>query len=293
MKHKQPEAKLLGKTVSYPKTYDPSVLVAVPRIENRRTIGLNNDQKIFTGVDVWHAYEVSFLLENGAPVSGLLKLVYPSSSENIVESKSLKLYLNSFNMHRISGTMESAINEFTATVAKDLAKIITIKPQLHFHMQDSSDDSDFIGYTNLESTINLQELKVVTYTENPDLLRANATQPNIIRVYSDALRSNCKVTFQPDWGSVFIHAKTENAIDQEALLKYIISFRNENHFHEEICETIYTRLHQKFKPAELAVSCIYTRRGGIDICPVRASKNELLPVTLVDHTKLSKKLLRQ
>ena len=177
MKHKQPEAKVLGKTISYPKTYDPNVLVAVPRIENRRSIGLDNDQNIFSGFDVWHAYEVSFLLENGAPISGVLKMVYPSSSENIVESKSLKLYLNSFNMHCISGDIENAIKDFTKIVADDLTKIIKAKPNLGFYTQDIDAESDFNNYTNLESACKLHELVIREYTESPELLKTNKNQP--------------------------------------------------------------------------------------------------------------------
>jgi 7-cyano-7-deazaguanine reductase len=287
------EHSVLGKKVSYPSGYDPSVLVAVPRIENRISIGFNDDQKMFVGYDTWHAYEAGFLLNTGMPVAGLLKLVYPSSSPNIVESKSLKLYLNSFNMHRFIGEKKIAIDEFVSTICSDLTAVLGIEPSAHFFENEVKMKEDFAGYDSLEHIIDIEKLIIEHYNERAELLVAESSEPSSFKLASALLRSNCKVTFQPDWGSVFIQMKSDISIDKASLLKYIVSFRTENHFHEEICETIYVRLWEKFKPEELAVTCIYTRRGGIDICPTRASNELLLPDNLINPESLTPKLLRQ
>ncbi|WP_010662491.1 NADPH-dependent 7-cyano-7-deazaguanine reductase QueF [Marinilabilia salmonicolor] len=288
------EAKYLGKATKYPKQYAPEVLVPVPRVLNRKIYGLEEHSLPFTGMDVWHAYELSFLTQKGMPVAGLLKIIYPSDSPNIVESKSLKLYLNSFNMERFGNRSAEGTEMVLQTIKDDLEKLLETKVEVSFFSKEESSKADFTDYEILEEQPEVENTEFSIFHEDPELLKEDRNnQEKEINVSTHLLRSNCKVTFQPDWGSAFIHLKGRNIPDRPALLQYIVSIRNENHFHEEICEMIYKRLWDKFSPEELMVSCIYTRRGGIDICPVRTSAPELMPENLVNKNKLMSKLLRQ
>jgi 7-cyano-7-deazaguanine reductase len=293
MKKHNGEDKLLGKKTEYPKEYAPEILVPVPRSENREKYSIDSPSKIFTGYDVWHAYEAGFLTQKGLPVTGLLKIVYPSNSVYIVESKSLKLYLNSFNMSRYGTTREDGIAEFCTRIQKDLSKLLTTKVKINFISKFPDNiGNDFEDYKVLEEVTNIEELEFIEFDENPSLLVPDNNEGKI-KFASHLLRSNCKVTHQPDWGSAFIFMEGEAIPTPESLLSYLISFRNENHFHEEICEMIYKRLWDTFSPRKLMVSCIYTRRGGIDICPVRASNTALLPSALCSVNNTTIRLLRQ
>ena len=283
-----PEAKYLGNKVDIPNQYSKELLLALPRFENRKQYDICEQPKIFTGYDVWHAYEFSFLTFNGLPIAGMLKIIYPATNLFIVESKSLKLYLNSFNMSSF-GNLKTVL----ATIKSDLEEILLCNVEISFFDNEIETTNDFNNYEKLEEIINTDLLKFNSYTESPDLLQKELGKGSEIKVYSNLLRSNCKVTHQPDWGSVFINIKSKDEVELSSLLQYLVSFRNENHFHEEVCEMIYKRLWDKFSPELLTVACIYTRRGGIDICPVRSNKPDTLPKTLVDSKKLSFKLYRQ
>jgi 7-cyano-7-deazaguanine reductase len=288
------EAKFLGKPTEYPKHYAPEVLVAVPRQVNRQAYELKEDDLPFTGYDVWHAYEVGFLTGKGLPVTGLLKLVYPASSPYLVESKSLKLYLNSFNMERFGHNAKEASETVFNIIRQDLERVLKTTVDIHFFQKSPEQYFDFSEFGILEEIPEIDNVTFSEYRETPDLLKPDNQQTdNILKAGTHLLRSNCKVTFQPDWGSAFIYIKGTHIPDRTSLLKYLVSLRNENHFHEEICEMIYKRLWDQFSPDRLMVACIYTRRGGIDICPTRASHPELLPINLIAPAKLTKKLLRQ
>ncbi len=288
-----PESKHLGKKSTIPASYDPAVLVQIPRIENRKQYGICEEATIFSGFDVWHVYEFSFLTDKGLPVAGMLKIVYPSSNLFIVESKSLKLYLNSFNMSKFGSTKNEGLEIVHNTIKKDLEAILDCAVDVSYFDNNANGTNDFTEYEKLETTVDAESIEFDSFNENPSLLKTEANTGKEIKVYSDLLRSNCKVTHQPDWGSVFIHLKADRKIDKSSLLKYLVSFRNESHFHEEVCEMIYKRLWDKFSPELLMVTCIYTRRGGIDISPVRANKPELLPKLLIDSKQQSFKLYRQ
>ncbi len=288
------EAKYLGKATEYPKHYAPEVLVPVPRHLNREMYGLTDNNLPFLGYDVWHAYELSFLTQKGMPVTGLLKIIYPAISPNIVESKSLKLYLNSFNMERFGSNKAEGLEMVMKTITEDLEKILKTDVKALFFTGDEPSGSDFDQFAILEELPELQKLEFSQYQESPELLTSEEKpSKNKIKVGTHLLRSNCKVTFQPDWGSAFIYLKGTKIPDKAGMLKYLVSIRNENHFHEEICEMIYKRLWDQFSPDKLMVSCIYTRRGGIDICPVRTSSPELMPANLIHENRLMSKLLRQ
>jgi 7-cyano-7-deazaguanine reductase len=288
------EGKVLGKQVSHPKEYAPEILVAVPRYLNREQYGINENDLPFTGVDAWHAYELGFLTENGLPVAGVLKLVYDCNSEFLVESKSLKLYLNSFNMGRYGNSKQEGIVFVTGTIKRDLSYLLNTEVGVEFHENYHQDTFDFEGYTLLEGLRGVDTINFASYKEDETLLMGEKLDgEEEIKVSSHLLRSNCKITQQPDWGSVFIHIKSNYKIDQLSLLAYLVSVRDENHFHEEICEMLIKRLMDKFSPESLMVACLYTRRGGIDICPVRANKSELLPQYITQEKVLSTQVFRQ
>jgi 7-cyano-7-deazaguanine reductase len=280
--------------VDYPKQYAPDVLVAVPREVNRKQYGISEPPTEFIGWDTWHAYEVGFLTENGLPVAGLLKLVYPYDSPFLVESKSLKLYLNSFNMSRYGKNREAGIQQVTGIIKQDLEALLQCDVYLAFFDKEPEIAApDFQNFMVMEDELELETIQFNDFSENPALLQPAKSGQKAFRLATHLLRSNCKVTHQPDWGSAFIQIEGETLPEPTGLLEYIVSFRNENHFHEEICEMLYQRLWDQFKPQRLMVACIYTRRGGIDICPSRASHPEILPVNLTSPEKLSSKLLRQ
>ncbi|MCU4175140.1 NADPH-dependent 7-cyano-7-deazaguanine reductase QueF [Carboxylicivirga sp. N1Y90] len=288
------EDKYLGKQVKYPQQYAPEILVAVPRYLNREQYQLADNDLPFIGLDAWHAYELSFLTVNGLPVTGLLKFVYSCTNPSLVESKSLKLYLNSFNMHRFGNTAKEGLALVLNTIQKDLENLLDTEVKLSFHTSNNQQlPFDFNEYEVLEDVLDVDTINFTDFNEAPQLLSEAKNKTKEIKIATHLLRSNCKITHQPDWGSAYIYLKGKNTPDLHKLLQYLVSIRNENHFHEEICEMIYKRLWDKFKPEELMLACIYTRRGGIDICPVRASHEHIIPEALCDGHNLSSKLLRQ
>ncbi len=283
---------VLGQRVSYPQTYKPDVLVAVPRELNRTGLGIRDDALPFVGEDVWHAYEVSCLTDMGLPVVGVMKLCYSATSRYIVESKSLKLYLNSFNMEKMGATAEIAAEKMRERVGEDLSALLGTEVNVHyFDCETHSETSDLRGFALLERMEGVENVGIEKYTEAAELLEESGERGRM-RVKSHLLRSNCRVTHQPDWGTVFIDIEGERLPTGTSLLAYIVSLRRENHFHEEICELIYVRLMERFRPSGLMVCCVYTRRGGIDILPVRASGVGLLPRAVLDVERLVEKLCR-
>lgn len=259
-----------------PDDVDPSLLVAVPRQLNRTEYGLQDENLPFVGSDAWNAYEFSTLLKNGFPVSGWLKFVYNDNTPNIVESKSVKLYLNSYNMARLIESVDE-LWMIEDKIGEDLTKATGgyVCAQIAINNVDGVRPitGDFVS---LENYCNIDKMTFDKYNESSDILEVVPSIGRYERWRSHSLRSNCRVTNQPDWGDVYIHIKGEKAVTPESLLQYIVSMRKENHFHEEICECIYKRLHDLLAPEELLVACLYTRRGGIDINPVRASSWEVL-----------------
>ncbi|MFW6268403.1 MAG: NADPH-dependent 7-cyano-7-deazaguanine reductase QueF [Marinilabiliaceae bacterium] len=285
------ESRHLGKSSPTPRTYDPEILVAVPREENRKIYGIDDKKPPFTGVDVWHAYECSFLTNKGLPVAGILKICYRSDSPFIVESKSLKLYLNALNMESFGETPEEAEKTVILTVEKDLEALLSTPVAAYFFRKEKHYEAAFDHFEMLEELPGLEDQFFSEYKETPELLEISVRGKETLKVATRLLRSNCKITHQPDWGSIYIHLKGKTTPDKIQLLKYIVSLRDENHFHEEICEMVYKRLLDRFSPEKLMVTCIYARRGGIDICPSRASSPEMLPANLINPAKLTRTLL--
>lgn len=299
------EATVLGKETEYKFEYNPDILVAVPRQENRTGIDIQDANLPFVGVDVWNAYEISTITERGVPFAGFAKIVYPCDSECIVESKSLKLYLNSFNMTRFGKTTQEAKSIVEAKVREDLSKVLQTDVQVTvFESQNgciTGNASWMRLFDNLDVDIRnrFPSLSCKKYEECPELLHlcSSDTEGVSDAVFSSVLRSNCKITGQPDWGTVFISYTSSAFVTRDSLFQYVTSLRGENHFHEEICETIYKRLHDLLDPRSLVVACFYTRRGGIDINPIRASSWLDLAIYGFDHyanhENVSSKLPRQ
>lgn len=284
-KTNQIASKLLGKKVSYSDEYNPSLLVAVPRSENRKQYNIQNDSLPFEGWDVWHAYEFSSMSENGVPVTRLMKLKYNCTSEFIIESKSLKLYLNSFNMTRYGKSIKECLEICKNIIEKDLSEKLQTEVTVNFIEENAERVQIFNDFNNLMDYIDESTLKIEKFKESPELIeveQSKKTEGHFLMF--DSLRSNCRVTHQPDFGDVFIYYKSSKHIKENSLVKYLSSFRSEYHFHEECCEMIYKRLYDLLdRDDELFVCALYTRRGGIDICPSRHSKN----CNIVDAFKLT------
>jgi len=290
---KEIAAKHLGKVGGdgYKDTYEPGLLVKIPRYLNREGYGLTG--KEFVGVDVWNAYEVSAITTKGQPVAGMLKIVCPSDSENHVESKSIKLYLNSFNMTKIGNTAADCISGIEARVKRDLDELLDTNTIVTFYASEFETEplSFSEEYQDIADITNLDEIDFTAFKSDANQLEIGEGEE--LKVRSNLLRSNCRVTNQPDWGDVFIYISGNKVPSVESLAKYIVSHRTVSHFHEEICEMIYAHLTERFEPEQLMVSCLYTRRGGIDINPIRATHTMLIPEFFTNPNYTIRKTLRQ
>jgi len=286
-------SKHLGKVGGdgYSDQYNPKLLVKIPRYLNREGYNLKGDE--FKGVDVWNAYEVSAITTKGQPVAGMLKIVCPSDSEFHVESKSIKLYLNSFNMTQIGDTAVDCISGIEARVKRDLDELLETSTTVSFYASEFETENLSFSeeYKDVAEITNLDEIDFTAFKSDASQLESG--EGDALKVRSNLLRSNCRVTNQPDWGDVFISIKGEDIPSAESLAKYIVSHRTVSHFHEEICEMIYAHLSERFKPTDLMVACLYTRRGGIDINPIRASHNYLIPEFFTNPEYTIRKTLRQ
>jgi len=289
----------LGKWISTPEKYDVSLLFRIPRAENRVHYGIDDSNLPFVGFDVWNCYEASFLTDNGLPVSRVMKLVYAADSKYLVESKSLKLYLNSFNMDRFGKTVAEAEHSVITRVSHDLNVLLETPVSVSLFDSNGETGQPFPAFIakDLGQMIPLEVQESILFTrfkESPELLTGKLTETVHTYLFrTDMLRSNCRVTNQPDWGDLFVQLSTMHEIELSSILEYLVSFRKENHFHEEVVEMIYKRFMDTFAPADLMVAAMYTRRGGIDINPIRASRSDLLDKILISSTLLAAKTLRQ
>lgn len=279
----------------YKDTYAPDLLVKIPRSLNREGYGLTGEE--FVGVDTWNCYEVSAITTKGQPVAGLLKIVCPSNSENHVESKSIKLYLNSFNMTKIGDNAADCITGIEARVKRDLDELLETTTTVSFYASDFETEplSFSDEYIDLSEATDLDKIDFTAFKSDSSQLAVADKDPEIneLKLRSNLLRSNCRVTNQPDWGDVFIYMKGSELPSADSLAKYIVSHRTVSHFHEEICEMIFAHLTDRFKPEQLMVSCLYTRRGGLDINPIRATHSSLIPQFFTDPEFTIRKTLRQ
>jgi len=226
----------------------------------------------------------------------MLKIVCPSNSEYHVESKSIKLYLNSFNMTRIADNARDCISGIEARVKRDLDELLETNTTVSFYASDEEGEAlSFEGYRDLGDIVDLDEIDFTAFQSDANQLESYEPDGGLeeLKLKSNLLRSNCRVTNQPDWGDVFIKIKGKKLPTADSLAKYIVSHRTVSHFHEEICEMVYKHLTDAYQPEQLMVACLYTRRGGLDINPVRASHSMLIPAMFEAKEFRLAKTLRQ
>ncbi|WHP06605.1 NADPH-dependent 7-cyano-7-deazaguanine reductase QueF [Acinetobacter corruptisaponis] len=260
------ELSLLGKDTQYPTQYQPEVLFPIARADSRQQYA--HIDGITQGKDWWHVFEISWLNQLGLPQVAIGRITLPASSPNLIESKSLKLYFNSLNF-----TQFQSRETFIETVERDLSQAAGAKIELQLFQVDDLAISKPTG-------ICIDELIPERLSEHPDssLLQFDSTiQDNVeIELYSHLLRSNCPVTGQPDWGTVFIRLQGKRPC-YRSMLAYIISYRQHNGFHEQCVEQIFADIWQLLQPEKLMVYATYTRRGGLDINPCRVSDLSWMP----------------
>jgi len=232
-----PTVRHLGQHSALPEHYDSSLLEAIPRQSSIDGVGY----------DIWHAYEVCALCEDGMPVQAIAKLCYDRRSPSIVESKSLKLYLYSLANEKMGHTPAEVLQHLETTIGKDLSALL--------------------------------QTQVKCLETSAELLPVSEGE---LRIASHLLGSLCPVTGQPDWGTLVLHLAGERIPTRSELLDLLLAKRWERGFHEEICDALYTELSRQYTPKRLMLSCLYTRRGGIDICPVRATEVGIIPSHFID-----------
>ncbi|HEY5715665.1 MAG TPA: NADPH-dependent 7-cyano-7-deazaguanine reductase QueF [Psychromonas sp.] len=255
----------LGKSTTYKSTYDASLLQGVPRSLNRDELQLSADNLPFYGFDLWNIYELSWLNSKGKPVvaTGVVKV--PFDSDNLIESKSFKLYLNSFNQTKFADIAE-VHKVLTADLSHCANKAVSVE------LNDNLDNfSDKLG-TFKGECLDTLDIEIDNYQFTTSYLQDICSQEQVTEtLYSHLLKSNCLITSQPDWGSIEI-SYTGKKLDREKLLRYLISFRQHNEFHEQCVERIYCDLMKFGEIDSLSVYARYTRRGGLDINPLRSTE---------------------
>ena len=252
----------LGKTSDYVATYTPSLLFPIPRTAKWAELGLTAQTLPYQGVDLWNCYELSWLTPSGKPVVAIGEFAIPADSPNIIESKSFKLYLNSFNQTRCD-----SIEAVAAMLTKDLSACAgeTVKVTL-FPLDQAPHQIALLP----GECIDEQDIEVDHYEFDATLLQGAAGSEQVEEtLHSHLLKSNCPVTSQPDWGTVVVQYRGA-ALDHASLLAYLVSFRQHSDFHEQCVERIFLDLQRLLKPEALTVYARYVRRGGLDINPYRS-----------------------
>ncbi len=269
----------LGRSSAYPDHYDPTQLFPIARATQRAAIGIEEGKLPFFGADLWTAFELSWLNPHGKPRLAIAHFTVPCESPNIIESKSLKLYLGSFN-----ATVFANADEVRERIRADLTEVLwrgakstgsigvkLIAPELF--EREPIRELDGVDLDRLD-------LECSRYQPAPELLSSNTAEAPVTETLtSRLLKSNCPVTGQPDWGSVQVRYSGPQ-IDQAGLLGYIVSFRDHNEFHEPCVERMFVDIRQRCQPTKLAVYARYARRGGLDINPFRASWPQTLPANV-------------
>ncbi len=261
----------LGEQNPYPATYSASCLESIPRHLARESIGLEGELP-FSGQDIWTAFEVSWLDLDGKPIVAMATFIFESDSRHIVESKSFKYYLNSFNQSHFA-----SFEQVSSTMQADLSKACDGSVKVELCTLDASFDYIEVGRP---TGVCIDDLTppVIEYSPNAALLAVEAgKQEADCEIYSHLLKSNCPVTNQPDWATVWIKY-TGSKIQPESLLAYVISFRQHQGFHENCVERIFSDIAKVCQPEKLSVYARYTRRGGLDINPFRTNANEVAPL---------------
>ncbi len=266
-----PQGSLLGKVATYVSQYQADLLFPIPRVTKREEIGLVTGKALpFIGVDIWNAYELSWLNARGKPVVALMRALVPCESPAIIESKSFKLYLNSFNMSRFD-----SVEAVQALLQQDLSAAVGAAVSVKLMLADAFGAERMQELSGL--SLDRLDIECDRYQPAPEYLRADFSETPVSEVLtSNLLKSNCLVTGQPDWGSVQI-SYTGAPIHQEGLLKYIISFRDHHEFHEQCVERMFMDIWHHCQPQKLTVYARYTRRGGLDINPLRSNHSLQMP----------------
>lgn len=264
-----PESSLLGKPVSYNADYDPNLLFPIPRAGQREALGIG-DELPFVGVDFWNAYELSWLDNRGKPRVALAELRVPAASPNLIESKSLKLYLGSCAMARFADAdtlRAQLVADLSAAAGAPVSVVLT-----------PAGSSNAALIENLEGdSIDDLPVEISHYgPPKPEFLSSDTELKADEVLVSHLLKSNCPVTGQPDWASVQIRYAGPR-IARDGLLRYLVSYRQHSDFHESCVERIFMDILRQCSPSRLAVYARYTRRGGLDINPFRATPGLPLP----------------
>jgi 7-cyano-7-deazaguanine reductase len=266
-----PQDSSLGRHVDYPREYDASLLFPIARSLGRDALGIDADASPFVGFDRWHAYELSWLDARGKPRVATATFEVPANSPNLVESKSLKLYLNAFNASRFDS--EGAVRD---AIARDLSRAAGAPVAVAFGLSPWR-------AADLAIDLDAQDIDVDCYGPPDSSLLASDASEEVGEVLASALlKSNCPVTGQPDWASVRISYRGPR-IDRAGLLRYLVSFRDHAGFHEQCVERIFVDVLARCRPRELSVDARYTRRGGLDINPWRATPGMGSPAAVRDE----------
>jgi 7-cyano-7-deazaguanine reductase len=265
----------LGQASAYTDRYDAALLFSIPRAPKRQEIGVTG-QPVFLGADLWTAYELSWLNAKGKPQVAIAHVTVPADSSHIVESKSFKLYLNSYNQTSFASheqVIERLKSDISAAVWHGAPVQTSVGVRLLLPERFDAEPVHELDGLSLDRL----DVACSRYLPAPDLLAVNPDETPVTEtLVSQLLKSNCLVTGQPDWGSVQI-TYSGHPIVQEGLLQYIVSFRQHTEFHEQCVERIFMDIWQRCKPTQLTVYARYTRRGGLDISPWRSSKPAQLP----------------
>lgn len=260
--------KFLGARVGEPKAYDPNLLVAIPRNLSLEYINVKMEDLPGSGFDLWYSYEFRTLTKSGLPLAAMIKFIIPHTSKNIIESKSFKLYCNSFANEKLGETKKEALTKVCEIMKKDLSK--AVGTDIDVSIVDSTKRvTVFEDYTELTTLVD-PKIEVKEYNENPKLLQLeDLGEEKEYRLKFDALRSCCAITKQQDSGTVYLYYKSKKHLIEDDLIRYFSSFYSENHFHEQILITIFSRLNNLLdKDDELFVTALYQRRGSLDIGPL-------------------------
>jgi len=257
----------LGKDSQYIFEYTPELLFPIPRSHNRDTLQIS-EALPFYGFDIWNAYELSWLNEKGKPEVAIAEFIIPCITPNIVESKSIKLYLNT-----LTNTKFDSADHVKTTIEKDLSNAAAAGVTVKLHAIDDTEQYTPRPLNGI--CIDTLDIAVNDYEVNANLLSAETTATKET-LFSHLLKSNCPATGQPDWASIIVDYQGPK-INHESLLRYIISFRNHTEFHEQCVERIFMDIMRQCSPEHLTVKARYTRRGGIDINPVRSTNTDINP----------------
>ncbi|NOU50667.1 NADPH-dependent 7-cyano-7-deazaguanine reductase QueF [Pseudoalteromonas sp. JBTF-M23] len=266
------KASVLGKTTQYASQYDASLLHPIARKLNRDQIAVDESALPFMGEDIWTGYELSWLNLKGKPQVAVASFVFPCQSSHIIESKSFKLYLNSFNQSQFesSAAVQQILQKDLSEAANTHVSVTLYKP----------DDFACLPFTDMPGQcIDELDIEVNIYSPQANILKSAGQGIVSETLHSHLLKSNCLITSQPDWASIVI-SYTGLQVCHESLLRYLISFRSHNEFHEQCVERIYCELMNTFGFDKLEVYARYTRRGGLDINPYRSSHQDKTPYSI-------------